>query len=272
MGWSMAKSVVNALVGILVKEGLLTLDDPALVPEWHGPEDRRGSITLDHLLRMSSGLRFDEDMSTPMADVIRMLLASGDMAKYAAQKELTNTPGTKWQYSSGTTNIIAQVIRNALQDDAEYLSFPRRALFDRIGMAGVVLETDAAGTFVGSSFMYATARDWARLGMLYLQDGVWDGERVLPDGWVTYTTSPAPANPQRHYGAHFWLEVPAEYSGEGSPLPKDAFHAAGHEAQFVTIVPSHDAVVVRLGRTRYPEAWDHTAFVREVLSVLAGAN
>jgi CubicO group peptidase (beta-lactamase class C family) len=160
------------------------------------------------------------------------------------------------------------VIRNVLHDEAEYLAFPRRALFDRLGMSSAVLETDASGTFVGSSYMYATARDWARFGSFYLQDGAWKNERVLPEGWVAYTTSPAPADDSKRYGAHFWLQVPDEYGGRDARLPVPAFHAAGHEAQFVTIVPSRDAVIVHLGRTRYPDAWDHPAFVRDVLARL----
>jgi CubicO group peptidase (beta-lactamase class C family) len=135
-------------------------------------------------------------------------------------------------------------------------------------MTSAVIETDAAGTFVGSSFMYATARDWARFGMLYLNDGVWHGRRVLPAGWVSYTTSPAPADPHARYGAHFWLDVPAGYRQGEDDLPADAFHAAGHEAQFVTIIPSRELIVVRLGRTRYPEAWDHGRFVRDILDAL----
>ena len=116
--------------------------------------------------------------------------------------------------------------------------------------------------------MYATARDWARFGMLYLQDGTWGGQRILPEGWVAYTRTPAPADPRRHYGAGFWLDVPDEYRTERSRLPGDAFHAAGHEAQFVTIVPSREAVIVRLGRTRYPDGWDQAAFVRDVLDAI----
>jgi CubicO group peptidase (beta-lactamase class C family) len=268
IGWSMAKSVLNALVGVLVKQRRLTLDAPVAIPEWGEPDDPRGSISLDHLLRMSSGLRFDENMENPRADVMRMLLDVGDAAAFATKQVLVAAPGTRWQYSSGTSNIIARVIRNTLRDDSDYLLFPRRALFDRVGMAGAVLETDAAGTFVGSSYMYATARDWARFGMLYLQDGVWGDERILPEWWVAYSRSPAPADPAKRFGAHFWLDVPSEYCGTGTPLPRDAFHAAGHEAQFVTIVPSRDAVIVRLGRTRYPDAWDHCAFVRDVLAAL----
>ena len=267
-GWSMTKSVMNALAGILVKEGRLSTDAPVPVAEWQRPGDPRGRITLDHLLRMSSGLRFDEDMTNPLADVTYMLLGVSNMASYAAKKELEAAPGTKWQYSSGGSIIIARLMRSVLADDREYLRLPRRALFDRIGMTGATLEADASGTFVGSSFMYATARDWARFGLLYLQDGVWEGQRILPEGWVAYTRSPTPADPRKRYGAHFWLDVPDEYRRTDGSLPSDAFHAVGHEAQFVTIVPSHEAVIVRLGLTRYPDAWDHAAFVREMLAAL----
>lgn len=148
------------------------------------------------------------------------------------------------------------------------LTFPRRALLDPIGMSSAVMETDAAGTFIGSSYMYATARDWGRFGMLYLRDGVWNGTRILPDGWIDYTRTPAPADRTRRYGAHFWLEIPLEYAGTDARLPVPALHAVGHEAQFVTIVPSRELVIVRLGRTRYPQAWDHAAFVRDVLTAV----
>ncbi len=267
-GWSMTKSVMNALVGILVWQERLKVGDPAPIPEWHGEGDPRATITLDHLLRMSSGLRFDEGMADPRADVMRMLFDAGDASAFAARQPLVATPGTRWAYSSGTSNIIARVIRNTLGDGAGYFGFPRRYLFDPIGMDGAVLETDAAGTFVGSSYLYATALDWSRFGLLYLRDGVWGRERILPDSWVAYSTTPAPADPAKRYGAHFWLKVPDEYCGNGEGLPLDAFHAVGHEGQFVTIVPSEDAVIVRLGRTRYPKAWDQCAFVRETLAAL----
>jgi CubicO group peptidase (beta-lactamase class C family) len=268
VGWSMAKSVMNALVGILVKQGRLALDAPVPIPEWKGPGDPRANITLDDLLRMSSGLGFDENMSSPRSDVMRMLLDSGDTAILPIRKDLVAAPGTRWQYSSGTSNILARVIRNVLQDDSMYLTFPRRALFDRIGMSSAVLEIDASGTFVGSSYMYATARDWARFGMLYLQDGVWNGERVLPEGWVMYSTSPAPADPTKQYGAHFWLQIPDEYRGPDRQLPAGTYHAVGHEAQFVAVVPSRNVVIVRMGHTRYANAWDQSAFVRDVLAAL----
>ena len=197
-----------------------------------------------------------------------MLFSEGDVAAYAASAELDSLPGTKWQYSSGPTNIISRVLREALRDDAQYLAYPRRALFDRLGMSSAVMETDAAGTFVGSSYMHATARDWARFGALYAQDGIWNGERILPAGWVAYTATPVPADREQRSGAHFSLKVPPHYGGNDARLPVEALHAVGHEGQFVTIVPSRELVIVRLGRTRHRGAWDHAGFVREVLAAI----
>lgn len=153
-------------------------------------------------------------------------------------------------------------------DSEGYRRFPREALFDPIGMTTAVLETDVSGTFVASSFMYATAKDWARFGMLYLHDGVWNGDRILPDGWIEYTRTAATMNTGKVYGDHFWLEIPDEYNLTQTALPANTIHAVGHEGQFVTIVPSYDAVIVRLGKTRYADAWDHGAFVSSVLSAL----
>ena len=264
----MTKSVMNALAGILAMQGRLATDAPVPIINWQNPGDPRARITLDHLLRMSSGLQFDEDMTNPLADVTYMLLGVPDMASYATEKELEAKPGIRWQYPSGTSIIISRLMTDVLANDGEYLNFPRRALFDRIGMTGATIEADAVGTLAGSSFMYASARDWARFGLLCLQDGVWQGQRILPAGWVAYTRAPAPADPSAHYGAHLWLEVPDEYRGTNGGLPADAFHAVGNEAQVVSIVPSQEAVIVHLGLTRYPDAWDHTAFVREVLAAL----
>jgi hypothetical protein len=268
-GWSMAKSVVNALVGILVKEGKIGLRSPAPIPEWQRPGDPRRKITIEQLLHMSSGLQFDESYRYPLADVIVMLLGSPGAAAFAIAKPLDAEPGTQWRYSSGTTNVIAYAIRQII-GEAEYLQFPRKALFDRIGMGSAVLETDSTGTFVGSSFMFATARDWARLGMLYGQDGVWNAERILPEGWVEFSRTPAPRAPERQYGAHFWLSYPPENQCKGDfpPFPDDAFHAIGHQGQYLTIVPSRETVVVRLGLTSHPCAWNHRAFVRSVLQAL----
>ncbi len=272
LGWSLTKGAINALAGIAVKDGKLALNRPVPLPQWRGAGDARGKITLDHLLRMSSGLYFNENGRFLLKDLTRMLLMTPDTAAYAAEKPLQAAPGTKWSYSSGTANILSRVLRDAV-GEANYPTFPRRALFDRIGMRSAVMEMDAAGTFVGSSFMYATARDWARLGLLYLQDGTWQGRRILPQGWVQYTRTPAPAAPDKEYGAHFWLRIPAEFrSGDDRAiLPADAFHAVGYEGQFVTIIPSRRLVVVRLGLTRCPNTWAQDTFIASVLAAIPGS-
>jgi CubicO group peptidase (beta-lactamase class C family) len=267
IGWSMTKSVVNALIGIAVREGRLALNSPADISEWNGNEDQRGRITINDLLHMSAGLRFSERQDDPRSALLAMLYGAHDMAAVAINQPLDAPPGARWQYSSGTTLILSRVLRQALGDTA-YRSFPRRLLFDPLGLEHAVIETDASGTFVGSSYMYATAREWARFGQLYLQDGVWAGDRLLPAGWVAYTRTAAPAAPPSTYGAHFWLHTPQEYRGPSVPLPPGIFQAVGHEGQFVTIVPSDSVVIVRLGRTRFADAWAHDQFVAAVLTAL----
>jgi CubicO group peptidase (beta-lactamase class C family) len=202
IGWSMTKSVTSSLVGILVEEGKLSVQAPAPVPEWQKPDDPRRNITLEQLLWMSSGLSFSETYAEkPVSDVQIMLFTRPDMAAYAVRTPLEADPGTKWHYSTGTTNIIAGIIRRTFGDQREYFAFPRRALFNRIGMRTAVFETDASGVFNCGSSLFASARDWARLGLLYLNDGVWEGERIFPEGWVSYSTTPAPAAEKGDYGA-----------------------------------------------------------------------
>ncbi len=269
-GWSMAKSVVNALVGILVGQGSLDLSSPAPVPEWQGTGDPRREITLDQLMRMSSGLEFSEKASNPLSDVTQMLFTSPDAAAYAASKPLQARPGTGWNYASGTTNIISQIMRDTL-GEVGYRQFPCKALFDPLGMDSAVFESDASGTFVGSSFLYATARDWAKLGQLYCQDGVWEGQRILPEGWVNYSNTPTPSLAGRQYGAHFWLDI-GQAQGNSDleqPLPADAFHATGYEGQYVSIIPSQQLVVVRLGLTRKSSAWRQDRFLKRIIDALA---
>ena len=267
IGWSMTKSVMNALLGIAVGKGLLQVDVPAPLHAWQASGDPRSRITISDLLHMSSGLRFDERQGDPSSDVLRMLFRESDMAAFASSKLLTTSPGSHWQYSSGTTVILSRVLREAL-GDSTYWRFPKTVLFDPLGMTHALLETDASGTFVASSYMYATAREWGRFGRLYLQDGVWQGRRILPAGWVDFSRTPARAAPGGIYGAHFWLSTPSEYRGPPASLPAGVFHAVGHEGQFVTIVPSRDVVIVRLGRTRRASAWSHDRFVAAVLAAL----
>jgi CubicO group peptidase (beta-lactamase class C family) len=271
LSWSMAKSVTNALVGILVMKGKISLKGPAPVREWQKADDPRQAITLDQLLRMSSGLEWVEAYAErPVSDVNIMLLLKPDMAAYVASKPLAAQPDTVWRYSSGTTNLIHQIIRDVLGSQEAYWGFPRRELFNKIGMRSAIWETDASGTFIGSSYLYATARDYARFGLLYLNDGVWEGERILPEGWVAYSTTPTPAAPRGQYGAHFWLN-----GGRGSnpkdrmypQLPGDIFFARGYQGQTIAIIPSRKIVVVRLGMT-YDENWGMELFIKNVLDAI----
>ncbi|MCU0645617.1 MAG: serine hydrolase [bacterium] len=272
LGWSMTKSVINALAGILVGQGKLSLDAPTPISEWQHPDDPRRAITLDDLLRMSSGLEFSDRYSDLFSDAIVMLFREKDCAGFAIDKPLIADPGTKWTYSSGTTNIISKIMRQTYAgNERQYLEFPQHALFHRIGMYSAVMEPDAAGTFVGSSHMYATARDWARFGLLYLQDGIWDGERILPEGWVQYTTTPTETAPHGKFGAHWWLNprsVPIYNEKLAADLPSDLFTARGHHDQFVTIIPSKNLVVVRLGLTLTNNTWNQAEFLTKILAAI----
>jgi CubicO group peptidase (beta-lactamase class C family) len=265
-GWSMTKSVTNAQIGILVGQGELDIYEPAPVPQWADPSDPRHAITTDQLLRMSSGLYFDEGYDSPFVDNLVMLYGNiRDMAAYAANKNLVAEPDTVWHYSSGTSMILAGIVRSAFDSPADSFAFPRRALFDRVGMRSALIEADQAGTFVGESLMWATPRDWARFGLLCLQDGVWEGERILPEGWMAYSTSPTPTEPSGWYGAQFWLNVGGNYYPS---LPEDLFACEGHDGQFVTMIPSRNLVVVRVGYTLDAEAWDHEAFMLSILDAI----
>lgn len=271
IGWSMSKSITSALTGILVGQGKLSLKEPAPVPEWSSAGDSRRAITLEQLLQMSSGLQWEEAYETkPVSDVNRMLFTKPDTAAYAASLPLAAAPGTKWNYSTGTTQIISRIIRGTFADPKEYYAFPRTALFNKIGMRSAVICPDASGTFVGGAFVFACARDWARFGLLYLHDGVWNGERLLPEGWVTFTRTPAPAG-HGVYGAQFWLNQ-GQIKGMGvaklfAAAPHDLFYCAGYQSQLVIIIPSRKLVLVRLGMTTKGE-WAMDEFVENVLRAI----
>lgn len=266
---SVAKSFTNALVGILVGRGKLTLNAPAPIAEWHSDNDPRAAITLDNLLRMSSGLEFEEDYTKVKSDTTFQFVG-GDVAGFSAAKPLEAAPGTRWQYSTGTSNILGRIVRQAAGDTLpESFAFPRRALFDKLGMRNTVIEVDAAGNFVGGSFVFASVRDYARLGLLYLNDGMWNGERILPEGWVAYTRTPTPHAPaERSYGAQFWLNTGTDPAVRRWPLlPDDTFAMNGHQGQHVVIVPSRDAVVVRVGLSEF-DTWNVEDFVARALLAL----
>ncbi|MEL7546951.1 MAG: serine hydrolase [Pseudomonadota bacterium] len=248
--WSMAKSITHALTGLMVKDGLLDIYAPANVPEWQTANDPRAAITLDQLLRMSSGLEFNEDyVDGATSDTIEMLWGAGkaDTARFAAEKPLEHAPDTVCSYSSGTTNIICRHLAQTLgKNGLEFEAWMRARLFYPIGMATPVPKFDDAGTFIGSSFCFCSAQDFARFGLLYLRDGVCDDVPLLPEGWVDYARTPTPDQPDEllGYGAHWWLGL----AGEGS------FSANGYDGQRLLIVPKDDLVIVRLGQSPLEEA------------------
>lgn len=257
---SVAKSVTATLIGILVGEGKLDVNAPAPIAEWRKPGDPRGAITLDNLMRMSSGLEFEESYTKLKSD-ITMQYVGGDLAGYAAAKPLLRKPGTEWRYSTGTSHILGRIVRETASPDlATALAFPRKALFDPLGMRTAVLEPDGKGNFIGGSSFYASPRDYARLGLLYLQDGVWEGRRILPKGWVSYVRTPTPGS-DGAYGAQFWL------SGARSELPPDGFYMNGHQGQHVVIIPSRNLVVARVGLSEF-DTWQMDRMVQDVLAAL----
>ena len=278
LGFSATKSVMSALTGILVRKGLLTLDQPAPVAAWQGARDPRRAINVDHLLRHTAGLALGSSLQASLGSafepVNRMKFVEADMAGYAESVELATPPGSQWNYNDGNTVILAHLIRNAAGGKAsDMLRFAQAELFGPLGMRNVTIEFDASGNAEGSSQMLATARDWARFGQLYLSDGVVGGKRILPEGWVKYSASPTP-NAWVGYGAGFWTNLGdsmgANYrSAHG--WPRDAFFAKGTIGQYVVIIPSEKLVIVRLGRSPNgpPEA---DGVFRLVADVVAAAG
>jgi CubicO group peptidase (beta-lactamase class C family) len=254
VSWSMAKSVTQALAGILLREGRLALSEPAPVPAWQGDGDPRRAVTLDHLLHMTSGLDVADGFDAgPTSLVARLLFGPGaaDPFAFASAFPPREPPGRRWAYSTATSTLVAGLVQRAVGGTRDaMLAFMRRELFDPLGMRSVEPEFDASGGFQGGAFVWASARDWARFGLLYLRDGVWDGRRILPEGWVDYTRTPAPAPNNGTHGAHFWLNrEPAEGQFRIAPgAPPSAFAACGAYGQYVLIVPTRDLVVVRLGQ------------------------
>lgn len=260
LSWSMAKSFINTFAGILVAQGKMDLNEPAAISEWK--DDERSRITLANLLQMNSGLTWNEDYGSD-SDVNRMLFKRGDMAAFAVAMPLeADQPGTEWKYSSGTTNIASRLVREAVGNDAEYYAFPREELFNKIGMRTAIFETDAAGCFVGSSYLYASMRDYLRYGLLYLNDGNWLGEQLLPEGWVDFTRETAQGS-EGKYGAFFWLNRDGKYPD----VPADMYRCDGYNGQYIFIIPSKELVVVRTGYS--PRGWfDVNLFLKGILEAI----
>lgn len=271
-GWSMSKTLLHALLGVRVQQGKLDPKAPLPIPAWRTANDGHERITVDDLLAMRSGLAWREDYDDPDSDALRMLFRTGDSAAVYAAMPVAEAPGARFVYSSGASNLLAYLLRRSFADDREYWAFPRQSLFAPLGMRTAVLEADASGTFVASSFGFASARDWARLGMLYADDGMVDGERLLPKGWVAAASTP-PANGDGRYGLHLWLDRDPDGDGprarEWPDLPDDVMHMDGHEGQYVVVFPRQQLVVVRLGCTKNG-GFDLHALLRSVLLAVGG--
>jgi CubicO group peptidase (beta-lactamase class C family) len=245
LGFSMTKSVVNALIGILTQQGLVTPSMPAPIPEWHGADDPRREIEVEHLMRMTSGLDLDETNSG--FDPSSRMFLQDDTAAYAVDARMIAPPGTRWHYSSPTTQILARIVRDAVGGPEQTLALAWRELFNPLGMRNVTLEFDGAGTLQGSTYMLASARDWAKFGLLYLNDGVVGGKRILHEDWVDFC---AAATLDTDYAAGFWTNRSEHPNAKGRVrlgIPHDAFFASGDLGQRIVIMPSQHLVVVRLG-------------------------
>jgi CubicO group peptidase (beta-lactamase class C family) len=250
--WSMGKSLTATLIGLAIKDGAFTLDDPAPVPEWRRPGDPRGAIRVRDVMRMSSGLSFtgqDDrwmDPSWQYHDHFFIYAGAVDAFKYSITSPLEFAPNTVGRYRNSDPMTLGFLVRQHVENKGEsYLTYPQRALFDRIGIRRQVLEPDPWGNFLLSGYDYGTARNWARLGLLYLRDGVWNGQRLLPEGFTTFVSTPAPAWRRPEYGGQFWINGIGQWN-----LPRDAYFMSGAGGQHTFIVPSHDLVIVRMGHQR----------------------
>ena len=266
LGWSMTKSVTAGLIGVLVREGRLALEQRAGWP----PGDARADIRIADLLSMTSGLRFNESYGA-VSDVTRMLFLEPDMAAFARAQPLGHPVGTVWSYSSGTAVILARIVQDAAGPAP--LAAVRERLFEPLGMTSALIETDAHGTLVGSSYMYATARDWARYGQFLLQQGVWQGRELLPPGYVAMMATPAAASGGQYGRGQVWLwgsdaTTPGQDPDTGYGIPADIFWMEGHDGQYAAIIPSRDLVIVRLGLTSERDHYRPQPLVRAVLDAL----
>ena len=275
LGFSMTKSVVSALIGVLVRQGKLKLDGPAPVAAWKDPDDPRHAITVDQLLRHTAGLALGSSLQASLGSafepVNRMKFMESDMAAYAESIPLATAPGKAWNYHDGNMLVLSHLIRDAAGGTAEgALRFARRELLAPLGMRHVTLQLDGSGTIKGSSEMLASARDWARFGQLYLNDGLAGGRRILPEGWVNYSAAATP-NAWVGIGAGFWTNRGDSFGASfriTHGWPRDAFFAKGTIGQYTIVIPSEQLVIVRLGRSPNgpPEADGVFDLVRDVVA------
>ncbi len=264
--WSMAKSIWGALTGIMVRDGRIDISMPAAVPEWRSASDGREKITVENLLTHTTGLNVEEDY-TKASTATNMLYREPDMGEYAATQPLKYPPGSVFYYCSANSNILSRLIRQNLGDNV-YHAFPATKLFHKVGMFSAILEPDASGTYVASSYMLATARDYARFGLLYLNNGKWNGEQLLPENWIKKSLTPTPVAELGEYGYHMRLNAgnPNDTSKRMFPfLPRNMFYAYGYEGEYIIGIPSKKLVIVRLGQTAGYN-FDLQKFVRGVMA------
>jgi len=267
--WSMGKSITGTLIGILINQGVFKLDDPAPVAEWRKtPNDPRAKITIKDLMRMSSGLRFSRGSKEDLPgyhDHDLIYTGAIDAFQFSVTREPQFPPNTVGRYRNVDPLTLGLLVRNAVtKRGEEYLTFPQRALFDKIGIRRQVLETDPYGNFLLTGYDYGTPRNWARLGMLYLADGVWNGERLLPEGWTKFVSTPAPAWADSTYGGMVWVNAKGVWG-----LPRDAFAFRGAGGQDTYVVPSLDLVVVRMGH--FPGSRIGTQDIQRALPLIVAA-
>ena len=242
LGWSMTKSVTGTLFGVLEHQGKLNVQEKAPIEVWKN--DDRKKITIHNLLQMNSGLEWDENYDE-ISDATKMLFLERDMTKQQALKSLVGKPNETWNYSSGTTNLLSGILRKQFTNHQEYLDFWYKDLIDKIGMNSMVVEADLEGNYVGSSYGWATPRDWAKLGLLYLHNGNWNGTQVFSEDWVKYATTPTPTS-NGWYGAQIWLNAGKRYPD----VSKNMFSFNGYQGQNVFVLPNEELVVVRMGLTK----------------------
>jgi CubicO group peptidase (beta-lactamase class C family) len=269
LGWSMTKTVMAGVIGMLIKDGKLSLAQAGF---WPG-NDGREKIRLKDLLAMSSGLQWNENHGL-VSDLTSMLYQQPDMAAFARSQPLAHPPGEEWQYSTGTAVILSRIAQESLTKGAteaqDLSTFIKARLFNPIGISSATIEPDEHGTLVSSSYMYATARDWARYGLFLLQDGVWQGEELLPPGYVTMMSTPVDASHGQYGMGQTWLWIPDSVTPGVNPdtafgIPPDAFWMAGHDGQSVCIIKSRQLVIVRLGLTPHADGYTSQRLVQAVL-------
>ena len=253
LGWSMTKSILSTVFGILQHQNKIDVQEKAPIDSWQN--DDRKNITIHNLLQMNSGLEWDENYDE-ISDATKMLFLDRDMTKMQEEKPLVGKPNETWNYSSGTTNLLSGILRKQFKTHQEYLDFWYTDFIDKIGMNSMILEADLSGNYVGSSYSWATTRDWAKFGLLYLKNGNWNGTQLFTKDWVSYATTPTPTS-KGTYGAQFWLNA----GGDFKDVPKNMYYADGYQGQRVYVLPDQEMVIVRFGLTNF----DENTFLKRVI-------